>query len=100
MSIQYQEVQINPLEIQALHNLICKAADGDDKDISYRWLAYARSTMFEAWQALPDGHHLKDAYRDEAWKWDDQDLAAIPDEARVGLDAVRALAADLEVGDE
>ena len=75
MSLHHHEVVVSPFEIAALHNLIAAAPAGADKEIAYRWLAYARSGLYEQWQKLPDGHHLKHAYRDDVWMWDDQDIA-------------------------
>ena len=58
-----------------LHEVIAIADDGAAKKAAYRWLAYARSGLYEQWQKLPDGHHLKEAYRDDVQTWDDQDIA-------------------------
>ena len=30
--------------------------------------------LYERWKGLPDGDHLKEAYRDEVWTLDDTDL--------------------------
>ena len=99
MSLHHHDVVVSPFEIAALHNLIAAAPAGADKDVAYRWLAYARSGLYEQWQKLPDGHHLKDAYRDDVWMWDDQDLAAIPKDRLVRPEDVRAMAQDLDVDD-
>lgn len=95
MSLQYHQTLITPFEVAALHNLIASAEEGPDRDTAYKWLAYARSGLFEAWQALPDGHHLKEAYRDQTWTWDDQDLARIPDDRLVSTEEVRSIGEDL-----
>ena len=91
MSLHYHQTLITPFEVGALHNLIARAEDGPDKEVAYRWLCQARSGLFAEWQALPDGHHLKDAYRDEVWQWDDQNLAAVPDSLRLSSEEVRAI---------
>ena len=91
MSLQYHQTLITPFEVAALHNLIAKADEGQDRDTAYRWLCHARSGLFAEWQALPDGHHLKHAYADQVWTWDDQDLDSIPEENRVSPEEVRAL---------
>ena len=89
--MQYHQTLVSPIEVQALHNLIARAADSPDKEVAYRWLCHARSGLFAEWQALPDGHHVKEAYRDEAWKWDDQDLASIPEDQLVSPADVAAI---------
>ena len=33
------------------------------------------SSIYNVWLALPDGDHLKEAYRDKVWTVDDTDLA-------------------------
>jgi hypothetical protein len=96
MSLQYHEVLITPLEVAALHQVIATASrhlPEDDQSVTtaYRWLAYARSGLYEQWAALPDGHHLRDAYTDEVWQWDDQDLASIPEDRLVSPEDVRAI---------
>lgn len=91
MSLHYHRTLITPFEVRALHNLIARAEEGPDKEIAYRWLCQARSGLFAEWQALPDGHHLKDAYRGEAWQWDDRDLASIPEDRLVSPEEVRAI---------
>jgi len=96
MSLQYCPTLISPSDVGALHNLIARAEDGADKEAAYRWLCYARSELFAAWQALPDGHHLKEAYANEVWQWNDEDLASIPEERQVSSEEVRELLSDLE----
>jgi hypothetical protein len=91
MSLQYHQTLITPFEVAALHNLIARAEQGPDRDTAYRWLCHARSGLYEEWKALPDGHHLKEAYRDVVWTWDDQDLAAIPEDRLVDPDTVRSI---------
>lgn len=76
MSLHYLLTTVTPFEVAALHNVIAAAPDSDDKQTAYRWLCHVRSELFREWRALPDGHHLKDAYRNDVWTWDDQDLAA------------------------
>jgi hypothetical protein len=96
MSLQYHQTLVTPFEVAALHAVIATAREhrpeGDpDIETAYRWLAYARSGLFEQWRALPPGHHLKEAYRDAVWTWDDQDLAAIPEDRLVDPEAVRSI---------
>jgi hypothetical protein len=62
-------------------------------------LCHARSGLYAEWAALPDGHHLKDAYREEVWKWDDQDLASIPKDRLVSQEEVRQIGEDLLLED-
>jgi hypothetical protein len=96
MSVQYHQTLITPFEVRALHNLIARAEGGPDKQVAYRWLCHARSGLFAEWQALPDGHHLKDAYRDEVWQWDDQDLASIPEDRLVSPEDLPAIGEDID----
>jgi len=79
MSLHYHQTTITPYEVAALHRVIAAAPDGEAKQTAYRWLCHARSGLFSAWQQLPDGDHLKEAYRDDTWTWDDQDIAERPD---------------------
>jgi len=44
-----------------------------------RWLANVKEDLWTAWAELPEGSHLKEAYRDEVWTWSDRDLAEQPD---------------------
>ena len=100
MSLQYHQTTITPFEVAALHNLIARADEGQDQAIAYKWLTHARSGLFAEWIALPDGHHLKEAYRDEVWTWNDEDIASIPDQNRVSPNEVRSIVDELEVVDE
>ena len=75
MSLHYHLTLVTPLEIAALHNVIGAAADSDCKTTAYRWLCNARAGLYDEWTELPDGHHLKEAYRDEVWQWNDEDIA-------------------------
>ena len=97
MTLQYHQTLITPFEIGALHNLIARAEEGTDKEVAYRWLCHVRSSLFTEWQALPEGHHLKDAYRDEVWKFDDQDLASIPQYRLASPDEVRSIGDSIDV---
>ncbi len=94
MSLQYHQTLITPFEVAALHNLIASAEQGPDRTTAYRWLCHARSGLYAEWAALPKGHHLKDAYSDEVWTWDDQDLAAIPEDRLVSSEEVRSIGED------
>lgn len=91
MSLQYHQTLITPFEVAALHNLIACADEGQDRDIAYRWLCHARSGLYAEWRALPEGHHLKDAYSDQVWQWDDQDLASIPKDRLLSPEQVKGL---------
>ena len=104
MSLQYHQTLITPFEVAALHEVIAVARqhreEGDPVvETAYRWLCHARSGLYAEWCALPDGHHLRDAYRDEVWTWDDQDLAAIPEDRLVSQEEVRRIGEALEVDD-
>lgn len=98
MSLHYHHTMVTPFEVAALHNLIAQAEEGPDRDTAYRWLCHARSGLYAQWRALPDGDHLKAAYADQVWQWDDQDLAAIPAAQLMTPEQVRELARDLEEG--
>ena len=74
----FTQVLITPEAVAALSNVILAAVSKDaspDAEAAYKWLAYVRESLYNNWQALPDGSHLKDAYRDEVWSWSDLDLA-------------------------
>lgn len=91
MSLQYHQTLVTPFEVAALHNLIACAEAGPDKDVAYRWLCHARSGLYEEWRALPNGHHLKEAYAEQVWQWDDQDLASIPEDQLVSPEKAREI---------
>lgn len=96
MSLQYHQTLIAPFEVAALHNLIARAEQGPDRDTAYRWLCHVRSGLFAEWQALPEGHHLKEAYKDEVWTWTDEDLAAIPDDRLLSTEEVRSIGQEID----
>ena len=81
MSLHYLPTTVTPFEVAALHAVIAAAKEGDDKKTAYRWLCQVRSALFAKWQQLPDGDHMKEAYREAVWTWDDQDIAAPRGEA-------------------
>lgn len=89
MSLHYLPTTVTPFEVAALHNVIATAPEGDDKQTAYRWLCHVRSELFSQWQALPDGHHLKDAYREDVWTWDDQDIAERATEQPIDVTGLR-----------
>lgn len=78
MTVHYHQTLITPAEAGALHRLVAQASEGRDRELIYRWLCHVRSGLFAEWQTLPDGHHLKEAYREDVWQWDDQDLTGRP----------------------
>lgn len=43
------------------------------------WVAAQHDALYEAWAALPQGSHLKQAYADQVWTWSDRDLAEEPE---------------------
>ena len=73
--MKYLPVTVTPELITDIHNAI-SAYDKDSRE--YReistWLGYANREIYKAWLSLPEGDHLKLAYEDQAWLWDDQDL--------------------------
>ena len=74
--MKFNVVMITPEDLDALSNVVMSALDDDhpDADIAYKWVAYVRGVVYENWQALPEGNHLKGAYEDDVWAWDDADL--------------------------
>lgn len=79
--MKYINVTITPEEERALSNLITglkvKDIDGDDNEdisLAYKWIAYVRGELYKNWTALPKGSHLKSAYAEEVWAWNDEDL--------------------------
>ena len=44
------------------------------------WLKAQNEKFFQAWEALPQGSHLKEAYSDQVWYWSDRDLVGVEDE--------------------
>ena len=92
-NLEFHSVTLTPDVVHCLHNVLASyRANLQDQPESperwareeettrlYRWLTYVRQSLFRTWQELPAGDHLKEAYRDEVWSWDDQDLAAGPE---------------------
>ena len=91
-------VQLTPHEVACLHNALAYARkavqakrDADEPltdwdwlveqqtTTAQRWLASVKESLWSSWAALPEGSHLKEAYRDEVWTWSDRDLAALRD---------------------
>ena len=91
-NLEYHQVTVTPDVVHCLHNVLAvhrgRLQDQPDTperwvaeqeaERLYRWLAYVRQSLHRTWQALPDGDHLKDAYREDVWAWNDEDLAARP----------------------
>jgi len=70
MSLKFKKVIITPEIETALSNAVF--ADKDPE--AYKWIAYVRDELYAEWQDLPEGSHLKAAYLDEVWTWNDEDL--------------------------
>ena len=100
MSLHYMDTTLSPMEHDALHDVVehmrreleerrQEAIDQSREmtsterrlyDSAYRahlWLAAQAERLYEEWQALPPGSHLRDAYADRVWTWSDRDLAAM-----------------------
>tara|TARA_B100001057_G_scaffold11981_1_gene11340 strand:+ start:143 stop:499 length:357 start_codon:yes stop_codon:yes gene_type:complete len=52
----------------------------DNCDTASLWLAAVAEKLYDEWEALPAGSHLKEAYADQVWNWSDRDMAG-PSEA-------------------
>ena len=61
-------------------NLVSKQEKTRDENDVYTWVAYVKQSLFKTWSELPEGDHLKGAYIDQVWSWDDQDLAQMTTE--------------------
>lgn len=104
-NLEFHQVTVTPDVVHCLHNVLARyRADLQDLPDTperwvaeqeatrlCRWLAYTRQSLYRTWDELPAGDHLKDAYRDEVWTWDDQDLASIPEDRLVSPEEVRAI---------
>ena len=75
--MKYNQVIITPEDLDALSNVVLGALESEssDADRAYKWVAYVRSVVYTNWLSLPDGNHLKSAYADDVWSWDDSDLS-------------------------
>lgn len=71
--MKYITVLITPEEEVALSNSI-GSEENKDTELAQRWLAYVRTVLASEYANLPQGSHLKAAYRDQVWTWDDTDL--------------------------
>jgi hypothetical protein len=88
------QTTVTPHEVACLHNALGYAAkavqakrDADEPltdwdwlveqqtTTAQRWLANVKESLWSSWVELPEGSHLKEAYRDEVWTWSDRDLA-------------------------
>ena len=70
MSLKFKNVLITPEDETNLSNAI----DPVQHPEAYKWIAYVRDELWSEWKNLNDGSHLKEAYRDEVWSWNDEDL--------------------------
>jgi hypothetical protein len=80
---KFVTVTISPEDVDALSNVILAAVSEDastDAEAAYKWLAYARECLYKEWKALPSGSHLKAAYEDDVWAWNDADI--VPTEVK------------------
>ena len=94
MTLHNHDTQVTPHEVACLHNVLSYArkavqakrdagetlTDWDwlveqHTETATRWLASVKETLYADWLELPEGSHLKHAYRDEVWTWSDRDLA-------------------------
>lgn len=70
MSLKYHRVFITPED--EVH--LSAAIDPIKHPQAYKWLAYVRSELYSTWRELNNGCHLKEAYRDDVYAWNDEDL--------------------------
>lgn len=73
MSLHNLNTTLTPAEFAELQEL----ANRSDKRLAKCWVAAQAEAFYQEWKVLPDGCHLKEAYRDEVWTWSDRDLAAM-----------------------
>lgn len=71
MNFKFTPVLISPEDERALSN----AVDPKKHPQAYKWLCYVRTQMWNHWKHMPNGDHLKEAYRNDVWAWNDEDLA-------------------------
>ena len=82
MSLHRHSTVVTPAELDALANAVALLPDDGDiqgKETAYLWIASVREELYKEWEALDEGSHLKEAYRDSVWAWSDRDLAAMPE---------------------
>jgi hypothetical protein len=77
--MKYLDVQITPEDVDALSNVLAQFKQLEeystkDAELSDKWLSYVRDRLYNEWKELPDGSHLKEAYIDDVWSWNDEDL--------------------------
>lgn len=101
MSLHNMQTTLTPDELCAIQNCItqcliaqrekraetlesCTELDSADlyrlqcAETASKWAAAQSELLYETWEALPEGSHLKEAYRDDIWMHSDRDLAAMP----------------------
>ena len=74
--MKYNTVTITPEDEQALSNVIADALEAGhpNADVAYKWIAYVREVLYSNWKGLADGSHLRAAYSDSVWGWNDSDI--------------------------
>lgn len=85
-NLLFHQVTITPEMLDKIANLVFKDEKTRDENDVYTWVAYVRQSLYKTWSELPDGDHLKGAYIDDVWSWDDQDLARTNTGRPKGLD--------------
>ena len=101
MTLHYHQTRVTPAEhtalsvaIQTMHHQVAgrRAQTLEDRtelshadhyllqscETALLWLAQVSEELYEEWEALPEGSHLREAYADQVWTWSDRDLAAMP----------------------
>lgn len=68
------KVPISEAHEHALSRCVRGTASRADRDTAWTWICLVRQELFAAWEALPDGNHLKMHLADVAWAWSDEDL--------------------------
>ncbi len=100
MSLHNLSTTITPAEHRALWNVLihtqeqlrAKTGERDhadrylatECDTARLWLNAQSERLYQEWEALPEGSHLKCAYDDVVWTWSDRDLEAMPEADTTG----------------
>ena len=94
MTLHYHQTTITPRELGYIHNLVSNVLMTigtkdittlsewehqllKETDLVRQWTGHVKHELFDQWEQLPEGDHLKESYRDEVWTWDDQDISQV-----------------------
>ena len=73
MTLQFKQVIITPEVVDEIYNIL---PPSEDATTLMKWLSYVKDELYKEWNNLPEGSHLKAAYADDVWSWNDEDICS------------------------